>query len=131
MGRPEGSMNRRTKLSGGRLLDVARTYTQEALRSIVRIARGEIQGSDGYPVLHPRGNHGKRRLPKDTSRMNAFEREVEERVQSRQAAVHPVQSPAGGLDRGAEQRPWQAIQVEHDQLKFCGLHDGRSADLAP
>ena len=81
MGRPEGSMNRRTKLWGGRLLDVARTYTQEALRSIVRIARGEIQGSDGYPVLHPRGNHGKRRLPKDTSRMNAFEREVEERVQ--------------------------------------------------
>ena len=63
------------------MLDVARTYTQEALRSIVRIARGEIQGSDGYPILHPRGNHGKRRLPKDTSRMNAFEREVEERVQ--------------------------------------------------
>jgi hypothetical protein len=57
---------------------------EEALRSIVSIARGDVRGSATYPCVNstPNSHHAKRRLPKDTALMDKFERRVEQAVQA-------------------------------------------------
>lgn len=68
-------------LSGHRLSDLAQTYSEEALDCIVQIARGMMKAHEAYPVITPKSNHGKRRLPKDLSKLSAEERNIELSIQ--------------------------------------------------
>jgi hypothetical protein len=79
MPHPAGSRNRPATPSERRFLELAQAHTEEALRSIVSIGRGEMKPSDAY--LHRKGHHGKARKPTDTEGMNPFELKIENWVQ--------------------------------------------------
>jgi hypothetical protein len=76
MPRPAGSKNHRTRLSDRRLSELAQSYTEEALRSIVSIARGDVRASAAYPCVNP----GPNSKPTDTAVVDEFERRVEDAV---------------------------------------------------
>jgi hypothetical protein len=73
---------------------LAQSYTEEALRSIVSIARGDVRASAAYPCVNPAPNsdRGKRRLPTDTAVVDEFERRVEGAVQEELSKLHFIPS---------------------------------------
>ena len=66
--------------SGRRLSELAQSYTEEALRSIVSIARGDVHASSRNPA--PNSN------PTDTAVVDESERRVKDAVQEELSKLH-------------------------------------------
>ena len=69
-------------VSGRRLSELAQSYTEEALRSILSIARRDVQAS--APCVNPAPNSN----PTDTAVVDKFERRVEDAVRKELSKLH-------------------------------------------